>query len=131
MRFECIFTELCPHLLLIPRNILTWSSFFKLSLDQFNALPCFRLIKRQWSCDLPCLKGESESRVRFLETFLMVDKFRKCTGNQGAPFVFLHMVDRFEHLPPCCFLYATLNLPIELISIIDNHYFHCRTASGH
>lgn len=34
------------------------------------------------------------------------------------------MVDRFEHLPPCCFLYATLNLPIELISIIDNHYFH-------
>lgn len=61
----------------------------------------------------------------------MVDKFRRCTGNQGAPFVFLHMVDRFEHLPPCCFLYATLNLPIELISIIVNHYFHCRMASGH
>lgn len=61
----------------------------------------------------------------------MVDKFRKCTGNQGAPFVFLHMVDRFEHLPPCCFLYATLNLPIKLISIIVNHYFHYRMASGH
>lgn len=55
--FRVHFHRTLPHLLLIPRNILTWSSFFKLSLDQFNAMPCFRLIKRQWSCDLPCLKG--------------------------------------------------------------------------